>query len=198
MRKNAPRLIDPKNALQVAKERSFGIPQIGDVLSQLDELDQLIGGQNRELNRLRSLAALGSIFSHATPDIQTTSNVKGSVTATNVTSTGGTTITNSNVTLAAGIRYLVIGVAGLTLNAPAGQTVISCVRIEATGPTVDGTRTTTTSGERWGMAIDFKILVGTGASVNIAGRARVTGGTATINDAISAGIAIPLGAAIPV
>ena len=135
MRKNAPRLIDPKNALQVAKERSFGIPQIGDVLSQLDELDQLIGGQNRELNRLRSLVALGSIFSHATPDIQTTSNVKGSVTATNVTSTGGTTITNSNVTLAAGIRYLVIGVAGLTLNAPAGQTVISCVRIEATGTT---------------------------------------------------------------
>ena len=198
MRKNPPRLIDPKNALQVAKERSFGIPQIGDVLSRLDELDQLIGGQNRELNRLRSLAALGSIFSHATPDIQRTVNVKGSVTATNVTSTGGTTITNSNVTLAAGIRYLVIGWAGLTLNAPAGQTVISCVRIEATGTTVDGTRTTTTSGERWGMAIDFKILVGTGASVNIAGRARVTGGTATINDAISAGIAIPLGAAIPV
>ena len=199
MRMNQPRLIDPKNTVLAATDRGISVtPEPFELMARLDELDKLIGGQNRELNRLRSLVALGGIFSHATPDIQHTVNVKGSVTATNVTSTSGTTINNSNVTLAAGIRYLVIGWAGLTMNAPAGQTVISCVRIEAGGSTVDGTRTTTTSGERWGMAIDFKILVGTGASVNIAGRARVTGGTATINDAISAGIAIPLGAAIPV
>lgn len=193
MRQNAPRLIDPKNALQAVKERSFGIPDANDLLARIAGLDRLIGDQNRELQQLRSLLSIGQALSYASPAVLFTPNVKGSVTPTNVTSTSGTTITNGNITPAIGVRYLIVAFAGMAINAPAGQSIIVCTRIGASGSTIDGTRTTTVGGERWGISISFLEIIGDGSSVNVAGRARVTGGTGTVNDAISAGIGIPIG-----
>lgn len=138
-------------------------------------------------------------ISYGTPRILTTRAVKGAVTPTNVTSTTGATITNSNLgPLLIGVPYLVFAQADMDMNAPAGQSIIAVVRIGASGANVDGTRTATVGGERRGSAWDFQIVLGAGTSVNIAGRARVTGGTGTINDCISVGWAIPLGAMIEV
>lgn len=197
-RQNPPALIEPVNSVRRMTDKRLGVRSDRDVIDQLDELLRVAGDQNREVARLRSMVSAAGVLSMASPNIVTTYSAKGSITATNVTSTTGTTITNSNMTLIAGVRYLVIAVAGLTLNAPAGQSIISVVRIEATGANTDGTRTATVSGERWGMAFDAKEVVGSGSSINIAGRARVTSGTGTVNDAISFGIAFPLGGMVEV
>ncbi len=198
MRQNAPALIDPHDAVRRATDRNLGIPQQHDVQATLAQFERLFGQQNRELNQLRGMLAMAEVMAYASPDILTTMSLKGNMTATNVTSTSGTTITNSNMTLTAGVRYLVVAIAGMAMNAPAGQSIVCCTRIGSAGATIDGTMTTTVGGERWGMSISFLNVVGTGGSLNIAGRARVTGGTGTINDAISAGIAIPQGAMVEV
>lgn len=199
MRRNAPNLIDPSRATSAVVDRSLGAPSEADTANRLDQLERRIYELTREVERLRSGIVAPAVFSFASPLALTTTNLKADVSPTNVTSTTGTTITSSNVgPLVAGMPYLVIAFAGMAINAPSGQTIITCVRIEAGGTTNDGTRTTTVGGERWGIAFDAKTVMGTGASINIAGRARVTSGTGTVNDAISYGIAIPLGAMIEV
>lgn len=195
-RRNAPALIDPRNALRSIADKQLGDINPYDLLARIESLEHTISQMSDDDARNLPISFPQEIM-RASPLILTTSNVKGSVTPTNVTSTTGTTITNSNTNpLLIGIPYLVFATSGMAINAPAGQTMIVCVRIEAAGTTVDGTRTTTVGGERWGMAWDFKVVMGTGASINIAGRARVTGGTGTVNDAMSAGWAIPLGAMV--
>jgi hypothetical protein len=200
MRRNAPHLIDPKRAAIAVIDRSLVGTSDVQLLDRLDQMERRINELTNILSRQLPVTLPQEFpLSWASPLVLQTSNVKGSVTATNVTSTSGTTITNSNIgPLIAGIPYQVFAFAGMAINAPAGQTIITCARIEATGSTIDGTRTTTTGGERWGIAVDSKVVMGTGASINIAGRARVTGGTGTVNDAISYGWAIPLGAMIEV
>lgn len=197
MRRNAPSLIDPRNAVLSRTDRQLGISEPVDIMARLDRLERELASQNQTLNRLLGMVDRDDQISYGTPQILTTRAVKGAVTATNVTSTTGLTITNSNLpALAIGVPYLVFAEADMDMNAPAGQSIIACVRIGAAGATVDGTRTATVGGERRGTAWDFQIVIGTGAVVNIAGRARVTGGTGTINDCISVGWAIPLGAMI--
>jgi hypothetical protein len=197
MRRNAPRLIDPKNDAMRHTDHQLGIELPMEHGDRLSEVERQIADLNWQVQNLRSRLQVVEPFAFASPGILTTFNLKGSVTATNIT--GTTTVTNSNIgPLIAGMPYLVIAIAQMGMNAPAGQTIYAAVRIEAGGTTVDGTQTQITSGERDGMAIDFKTVVGTGASINIAGRARVTSGTGTVSDAISVGIAIPLGAMVAV
>lgn len=198
MRRNAPALVDPANTVRAATDRNLGIVTPHDVGAALDEMERLVGRQNRELNQARAMLAAAEAIAYASPNVLFTSSLKGTVTPTNVTSTGGVTITNSNITTVAGIRYLGICVAAMTLNAPAGQSIYCCARIGATGTTVDGMQTTTVGGERFGIAVAFLEFVGTGGSMNFAGRARVTGGTGTVNDALSFGIAIPQGGMVEV
>lgn len=196
-RRNAPRLIDPRDQMDAGMRRQLGIIEPADLLARIETLEREFARMRDEAARRLPIELPYERISYATPEILRTVNVKGAATGTNVTSTSGTTITNSNLgPLLLGIPYLVIAWAHMGITAPAGQTIYACVRIEASGSTVDGTQTTLTSGERDGMAIDYKIVQGTGSSINIAGRARVTGGTGVVNDAISTGIAIPLGAMI--
>lgn len=199
MRRNTPALIDPSRATSAVVDRSLGAPSAADTADRLDQLERRIYELTRVVERSQSkpLTSIHSLLSFASPGILTTFALKGSVTATNITTP--TTVTNSNLgPLIAGTRYLVIAIAQMGMNAPAGQTIYAAVRIEASGTTVDGIQTQITAGERDGMAIDFKEITGTGASINIAGRARVTSGTGTVTDCISVGIAIPLGAMIEV
>lgn len=201
MRRNAPALIDPAKDVQERASAAIGLETVAGLARRIDVLERLVSGLNRQVIDLRDARAVTSLFDTialGSPDVLTTVNVKGSITATSITSTGGTTITNGNITPIAGVRYLVIAYAALTLNAPAGQTIWSCTRIGASGSTIDGMQTATPSGERTGVAISVLEVIGDGASLNIAGRARVSGGTGTVNDAISAGIAIPLGALVEV
>ena len=52
-RQNPPRLIDPKNAVLAATDRSIGVPQPHDLAQRLAELESLIGNLNGELNALK-------------------------------------------------------------------------------------------------------------------------------------------------
>lgn len=196
-RRNAPRLIDPREQMMAGTDDRLGIVTPGELLARIEAQDRIIAQMRDDMARRLPIELPYERISYATPQILTTVNVKGTATTTNVSSTSGTTITNSNLgPLLLGIPYLVIAWAFMGLTAPAAQTIYACVRIEASGTTVDGTQTSLTSGERDGMAIDYKVVMGTGSSINIAGRARVTGGTGTVNDCISTGIAIPLGAMV--
>jgi hypothetical protein len=203
-RRNAPRLIDPMNDVLSGTDGRLGIVSTHDLLARIEALERTIARMNDDAQRRLPIdlpyeRVPAPETSFATPLILTTFNLKGAATGTNVTSTTGTTITNSNIgPLVLGIPYLVIAMAFMAITAPAGQTIYACVRIEAGGTTVDGTQTALSSGERDGVAIDFKTVMGTGSSINIAGRARVTSGTGVVNDALSIGIAIPLGAMIEV
>lgn len=201
MRRNAPSLVDPKNTVTGRTDRQLGIVAPVSIEERLADLERQMASQNQIITHLLGMAGQGAQINYASPLVLTTFNVKGSVTTTNVTATSpnGDTITNSNLgPLVVGMPYLIVAVSGMALNAPASQSIIACVRIQASGTTTAGTRTTTASGERWGMAVDFKTVVGAGSSINIAGRARVTGGTGTVNDAFSFGIAIPLGGMVEV
>lgn len=199
MRLNSPALVNPMRDVQQRTSNTIGLPTLAQLASRIDAIETLIASMNKTSINQRSVASVinaVSALAYASPDVLTTVNVKGSITATNITSKSGTTITNGNITPVTGLRYLVIAFAALTLNAPAGQTIWSCTRIGASGSTIDGMQTATPSGERTGIAISVLEVIGNGASLNIAGRARVSGGTGTVNDAISAGIAIPLGALV--
>lgn len=201
MRRNPPVLIDPVRDLNQRTDNALGLKTIDAIDRRLSALESLVSDIVRQrFDPADPIAIIGAVerLSRASPDVLTTINVKGSITATNVTSTSGTTITNGNIAPIAGLRYLIIGIAALALNAPAGQTIYSCMRIGASGTTVDGMRTATPSGERTCVAIDVQTITGDGSSINVAGRARVSGGTGTVNDAISIGIGIPLGAMVEV
>jgi hypothetical protein len=196
MRQNTPALIDPRNTVQSSTDRQLGVVSPVSIEDEIAELKRHLTAQNAEIARLRSMFGGQRDLTYASPQILTTRGVKGSMSTTNST-TGGATITNSNLgPLIAGIPYLVIAIAGMALNAPAGQTIYACVRIEASGTTVDGTQTTTVGGERWGIAMDMKVVMGAGSSINTASRSRTSSGTGTVNDAMHAAWAIPLGAMI--
>lgn len=198
-RQNRPAMVDPRNTIQAATDRQLGISTPVALEDRIAELERQIAAQNQTIARLLRQTIREEPIGFVTPQVLTTRSVKGAVTATNVTSTTGTTITNSNLpALLIGVPYLVFAESDMDMNAPAGQSIIACVRIGSSGATIDGTRTATVGGERRGTAWDAQIIIGTGASVNIAARARVTGGTGTVNDCISFGWAIPLGAMVQV
>ena len=57
-RQNPPRLIDPKNAVLAATDRSIGVPQPHDLAQRLAELESLIGNLNGEVNALKRAARM--------------------------------------------------------------------------------------------------------------------------------------------
>lgn len=198
MRQNRPALVDPRNTIQAATDRQLGIGTPVALEDRIAELERQIAAQNQTIARLLRQTIRDEPIGFVTPQVLTTRGVKGSMTTTNST-TGGATITNSNLgPLLIGVPYLVIAIAGMALNAPSGKTIYACVRIEASGTTVDGTQTTTVGGERWGLAMDMKVVMGAGSSINIASRSRTSSGTGTVNDAMHAAWAIPLGAMVQV
>lgn len=193
-RRNAPALIDPRNALRSIADKQLGDINPYDLLARIESLEHTISQMSDDDARNLPISFPQEIM-RASPLILTTSNVKGSVTPTNITSTSGTTVANSNIgPLLLGIPYVIVAYAEMDMNAPAGQSIIAVSRIGSSGANVDGTRTATVGGERRGSAVSFLVTMGAGSSVNVAARARVTGGTGTINDAMSWGIAFPLGA----
>jgi hypothetical protein len=202
-RRNPPTLVDPTDVVTRATDRQLGITPSRSIEERLATLERLLARQDREVARALRQTPAGALLAglaYATPGLPKVQAAKGSVTADSVTSTTGTTIVNGNTdkALVAGVPYLVIGVAAMAANAPSGQSIISQVRIEASGSNTEGMRTTTVGGERTLVAVDIKTVVGTGSTINIAGRARVTGGTGSINDAVVFGVCVPLNVMTPV
>lgn len=199
MRLNPPRMVNPVESVRRQTGRALGIQDMFELTNRLGQIDETIRRFGRQMASADEVESALDDVSRIAPLIQHTVSVKGSMTPTAVSSTSGTTIVNSNIgPLIAGVPYLIVAFAGMALNAPAGQSIIACTRIDSSGSTIDGTRTTTVGGERWGMGMSFLTVVGTGSTVNVAGRARVTGGSGSINDAISAAMAFPLGGWIEV
>lgn len=113
--------------------------------------------------------------------------------ATSVTSTTGATIVNFNTEpLQAGVRYRIWGIYVAASNADPAGLIYPCVRLQATGSTVDGFPTGTAGGERTLVAFDSKEIIGTGSTENIAGRSRVSSGTGSVNGAIVFGGVFPI------
>jgi hypothetical protein len=110
MRRNAPRLIDPKNDAMRHTDHQLGIELPMEHGDRLSEVERQIADLNWQVQNLRSRLQVVEPFAFASPGILTTFNLKGSVTATNIT--GTTTVTNSNIgPLIAGMPYLVIAIA---------------------------------------------------------------------------------------
>jgi hypothetical protein len=203
MRRNPPTLVNPEDVVFAATDRQFGVTPRQTLEERLAAVERLLAqrdGERSHAPRPAPAGALLAALAYATPGLPAVKAAKGSITADSVSSTTGTTIVNGNTSsvLAAGVPYLVIGVAAMAANAPSGQSIISQVRIEASGTNTEGMRTATVSGERTLVAVEIKTVVGTGATINIAGRARVTGGTGSINDAVVFGLCIPLNVMTPV
>jgi hypothetical protein len=192
MRKNPPKLIQPDAVVSRATDRSLGLR------SQLQlqrELDQL----GRRVNVPVSAADSADPFANGVPAHLhpfsgiLTGSTKWDHTAQTITSTTGTTVGNFNLgPLLAGVSYQVKMHCEMAANAPSGFLIYAVARIEASGTNVDGMDTATVGGERTLTAFDAKIVVGTGASINIAARSRVTGGTGSINSGLAWAEAIPL------
>jgi len=83
--------------------------------------------------------------------------------------------------LVSGVVYDVEAHASVAANASATGFITSQIRIEAAGTVVDGMDTGTQNGERTLEAHDFKSVTGTGATINIAGRAVSSSGTGSVN-----------------
>lgn len=188
-RKHAPRLVQPDQVVSRETGRALGLR------SQLQDQREM----RRVVRKLATATApvadeTGTIIGHVHPlypiiaDKAVTDH-----TAQSVSSTTGTTIVNFNLgPLVAGVPYLVKMACHIALNAPSSGFIYAVARIEASGTNVDGMDTGTVSGERTMAAFAQKIVIGTGASINIAGRARVTSGTGSANSGLVWAEAIPL------
>lgn len=99
--------------------------------------------------------------------------------------TTSTTWGNFNLgPLVSGVVYDVEAHASVAANASSTGFITCQVRIEAGGTVVDGMDTGTENGERTLEAHDFKSVTGTGATINIAGRAVSSSGTGSVNSGV--------------
>lgn len=195
MRRNPPTLVNPADVVQSATDRQLGITAQRTILQRLDALERgmaaLTGAASNPLARIESTV---SLLEYLIPGLVWGKAVKGTTTPTSVTSSTGTTITNTNIgPLVAGMPYLVLAIAVNASNSDPGGFIFASVRIESTGTSTDGMQTGTAAGERTLVAFDGKTVTGTGATINIAGRARNSAGglTGSVNDATVLGVAIP-------
>lgn len=190
-RKHAPRLVNPEQVVRRETDRALGVPSQAQLRRELERLARRAVDAPTTALLLNSD---GSVAGHAHPFLPIMENgTKWDHTAQTITSTTGTTVGNLNTgILLAGVPYQVTMRTEMAANAPSGFFIYAVARIEASGTNTDGMDTGTVNGERTLVAYDQKIVIGTGATINIAGRARVTGGSGSINSGLVSYRAIPL------
>jgi hypothetical protein len=207
MRTHKPDLVRPSDTVFNATNKQFGVPTLRDLMREIDQLKRnqavlqstlsaitIPSGQDLLDELGLQTDPLSNIdFKFAQPVFARA--LKGSVTATVITSTSGTTVTSANTSdrLIGGVPYLCFGVGKINANADPTGFIISLIRMEATGTSEEGERTGTAAGERGLSApATARIIWGNDTTINFAVRAKVDTGTGSVNDASVWGICLPL------
>ena len=163
-----------------ASDLPSGIPAVRVGVGSVDdvELDRLNGVTSNVQTQLNGKSDTSHTHTLTAP---LTGKVVVDHTAQSIGTTSTTWGSFNLGPLVSGVVYDVEAHASVAANASATGFITSQIRIEAAGTVVDGMDTGTQNGERTLEAHDFKSVTGTGATINIAGRAVSSSGTGSVN-----------------